>query len=556
MSDEPNTDRYDLASPVKRDGSAPGDPGEAADATRKAQMGVDVPRPSQPYTLPQAEEQSKSKRSEIKGFRKLNASDFRHSRKDAAAERQPYDQAEQQKTQDDQEDGAPEFVGAPGGADEGGEAPMEPAGDQEEIQIVLAGDEGPEEEPAEAAREEAPAEAPEPEPVQEEPAEEPGPAQWGEPAPEEPEPDAEPGPAQWGEPAEEPAAPMQADRADPDLPGDGHGGAGEGEPARADPLGKTTEFLEDRIEEIREEKEKSARKAREPASDDSGGAWAAVKGLTSFFTIFRMDVGKEEIDSANRRLHLSPMVGLVIGLISSLAALAAFWMCEYHEMLALTDAMGLGLAASATYIAASSVTTRFLHMDGLADFGDGVVASGSKEARLRALKDTCIGAGGMSIAMMVVLITFAFLSGIGALFALAAVLVAAEVFSKNAMVAAAAIGIPGYGMAAAQVSNTSILSPMISSAISVALSLASFAFMGAVCGLLFGVEMFHTDMIVAVIAVIASFVALSALTGAAMARSANKRFGFVNGDVLGATNEITRAVLVIAGSVVFHALLL
>ena len=38
---------------------------------------------------------------------------------------------------------------------------------------------------------------------------------------------------------------------------------------------------------------------------------------------------------------------------------------------------------------------------------------------------------------------------------------------------------------------------------------------------------------------------VSVLVGVLMARTANRVFGFVNGDILGATNEVSRAVLLL-----------
>ncbi len=266
-----------------------------------------------------------------------------------------------------------------------------------------------------------------------------------------------------------------------------------------------------------------------------GGFTDAVKCMVSFFTIIRIDVGQKEFDAMERRFWAAPVVGFLNGLLAAAVCLA----------LVLLSASILLQAVAA--LATVMVFSKFLHFDGLTDFGDGiVVSSGRREDHVRALKDSLIGAGGFGVALTVVLVTVACYADIawyeGGIMA---AVFAAEVLAKNAQVAAAAFGEPGNGMASRQVGLTdraSLVKSVILSAI--LLAVASLIHFG-VCRLLG----YGFDWVIMAVCMALGLV-LSVATGRVMASAANRVFGFVNGDILGATNEISRAVMLLGTVVV------
>ncbi|MFT0898049.1 adenosylcobinamide-GDP ribazoletransferase [Candidatus Methanoprimaticola sp. MG2] len=264
----------------------------------------------------------------------------------------------------------------------------------------------------------------------------------------------------------------------------------------------------------------------------------ALKAMVSFFTIWQQDLTQEDMDAMDREFHLVPVVGALMGL----AVLVVAGLVFYLQMRGIVlSNMFMAIAVMAT----AYVGSRFLHFDGLADFGDGSVVAGTQEDHVRALKDTLIGAGALGVALVVTLINFSEYTMAGYL--LVAFAPITEVLVKNAQVACAAFGMPGNGMAGRQVSETGVTSMWKSTGISLVLailfSIVGVLVIGAICDLPVYIE----DVVFAALfGLIASVV-----SGYLMARRSNRVFGMVNGDILGATNEISRAAIMLVMVVVF-----
>ena len=79
------------------------------------------------------------------------------------------------------------------------------------------------------------------------------------------------------------------------------------------------------------------------------------------------------------------------------------------------------------------------HFDGLLDLGDGLMAHGDKEKRVRALTDRQVGAGGVAAGIVTTLLLFA---GLQASASIAAAIIAGEVCAKFSMVFLTAYGEP------------------------------------------------------------------------------------------------------------------
>ena len=211
--------------------------------------------------------------------------------------------------------------------------------------------------------------------------------------------------------------------------------------------------------------------------------------------------------------------------------------------------LGSGLFSAAVVLATVYAGSKFIHFDGLTDFGDGMVVSGQREDHVRALKDTLVGAGGVGTALIVVLLSVSAYSLAGAALLLVFAPVV-ELLVKNAMVFAAAFGKPGNGMAARQVSMTTRDSAIYSTLITLVLGIV----LCVVTCLLYDAIIPYRAVSIEMLPVILAFivaVAVSALAGFLMARKSNEVFGMVNGDILGATNEICRPAVMFVMLLVF-----
>ena len=247
---------------------------------------------------------------------------------------------------------------------------------------------------------------------------------------------------------------------------------------------------------------------------------SALKGMFSFYTMIRLDITQKDMDDMDRHFYLVPIVGVFYGL------LAAGFLRLFIEFLPIFPSAVLTL-----FIV--HAMNRFLHIDGTIDVGDGLVVSGTREDHLRALKDSRIGAGGMAFALFVVMLSVAAMSSLywGLIIFVPFV---AEILAKNSTVSAAGFGVAGEGMAGNSVRATlprhALASTMISSIIVVLYTLF-ISEMG-------WIDLDMEKMMVVLFAVILT----SIITGMMMSAIAKKNFGMVNGDVLGATNEMSRAV--------------
>ena len=125
-------------------------------------------------------------------------------------------------------------------------------------------------------------------------------------------------------------------------------------------------------------------------------------------------------------MYLFPIVGIAIGL--------------------LIGSVGFGLSlfldpliVSLLVVASIAVVTGIHHTDGLADFADGLMTKGSKEKKLKAMKDVATGSAGIvSVVLYIVgaIIALSLSSG----FELFKIILLSEILSKFSMVLMASLG--------------------------------------------------------------------------------------------------------------------
>ena len=284
-------------------------------------------------------------------------------------------------------------------------------------------------------------------------------------------------------------------------------------------------------------------------SINTSGIVGAIKCMLSFFTIIRINVDEKDMEAMDQNFWLAPVIGLITGIVGFIA-------CLIFAVAGLSFILVPCVALASVYI-----FTKFLHFDGLADFGDGiVVSSASQEDHVRALKDSRVGAGGLGVALTVVLLTLVAYMEFDNMFAsvihwrfmmgVPMAVLSVEVLVKYSQVVAASFGNPGNGMASNQVRNSDMNSFILSSVLTLILlaitTVIGWAMIRYSCVGAVGIPGWEVGLLFVV-----GF-GMAILVGLGMARYANKTFGFVNGDILGATNEISRCamlltVLLVAG---------
>lgn len=266
---------------------------------------------------------------------------------------------------------------------------------------------------------------------------------------------------------------------------------------------------------------------------------SSLRAMISFFTVIKMDAGAEDIEAFEKNTWTIPLIGVLVGLVAFITG-AASWYLGFSN-----------LATTVLILAAVLLFSKFLHFDGLVDFGDALVASGDRDKHIRALKDTNIGAGGIGVALIVTLAAVALLSSFGIWLLL--LVWPLEILVKNAMVAAAAWGEPGDGMASKQVGNADKKTLVKSSVFSLVAVIVFMFISLALVQMVTGIPYMNTTMYRWVALVALTGIAASIATGIGMASWANKELGFVNGDILGATNEVSR-VMVLALIIIVETL--
>lgn len=253
----------------------------------------------------------------------------------------------------------------------------------------------------------------------------------------------------------------------------------------------------------------------------------AVRSSFGFLSTIPVGLTMEGLDEFFKRTYLHILVGAVLGLL-----MGAF---SFLAMMALPQQISAVLIVVFVYY-----LTGLNHIDGLADFGDGLTAHGSVEKKIRALKDVALGIGGVGFCTMGIL---AFYSAIVSLqsealiFAdssiktaatvLLSAMLIAEVSAMQCMLTIAAFGKSIHeGLGSILVQNTTIpkyFVGLLGSVIICSLALVPF-------GLWYG------GLVALIAAIVSAFIILNI---------SNRHFGGMNGDVIGTSNEVGRTIALI-----------
>jgi adenosylcobinamide-GDP ribazoletransferase len=227
-----------------------------------------------------------------------------------------------------------------------------------------------------------------------------------------------------------------------------------------------------------------------------------------------------------RHMWAFPLVGAFLGLVAGVFG----WVVGF-----VLPSLVVGALALAVLL----LLTGLHHTDGLLDFGDAVMVHGTPERKIEVMHDQLTGSGAIGLSIMTYLVSaFAFVSVAGSgsrplalLFGNVSLplvitgLITAELCAKLAMVAAT-----WAGKAVHKGMNSPFMDAMHSPSGNARLAAA------VAVSLLVAVPLLGWAGLATVLAAL--------LAGLAMVAIAHRHFGGVTGDVLGATNELTRMVCV------------
>lgn len=234
-----------------------------------------------------------------------------------------------------------------------------------------------------------------------------------------------------------------------------------------------------------------------------------IRNLIAFLTIIPVGEGANSLVDAANYMYLSPIVGALIGFLAGFIG----WVLLQILPSLIAGALTLGFLL---------LITGLHHTDGLLDFGDGLVVQGPPEKKIKAMHDQQTGAGGFALGLVTLLITFLCITELGKNVIVKGLIVA-EVSAKLAMVIEAWAGKSAHvGL------NTYFINAMRKSYRRLRLIVALLVSLGIATLLLF-----VTGLIVIIVGVVTALI---------MLWISNRHFNGVTGDVMGATNEITRMI--------------
>lgn len=239
-----------------------------------------------------------------------------------------------------------------------------------------------------------------------------------------------------------------------------------------------------------------------------------MRAIISFLT--KIPVGGTSIAEAAKYQYLFPVVACLIGFITYLVGYVAFSFIPAE------------LAAIITVVALYAVTG-LIHLDALSDFSDGMMTKGEKNKKLAAMKDVRIGIAGIFSVLLILILTFYSIQSLGSsgsnkiifgyeipLYWLGAALLTSELSAKLSMNTCILAGRrANKGIGAKFIERSSVAKYCV--AVAIALSI--------------GFLLTHLYFFIILVGV---------AIGAIVAGIANKNFGCVTGDAIGASNELAR----------------
>jgi adenosylcobinamide-GDP ribazoletransferase len=273
----------------------------------------------------------------------------------------------------------------------------------------------------------------------------------------------------------------------------------------------------------------------------------AFKSGFGFLSTIPVGISMEGIEELMKKIYFYPVVGAVLGLLIGAAA--------YIGQVIFPVSILAALIMVVIYY-----LTGFNHLDGATDIGDGFMAHGSLEKKIKALKDTNLGTGGVAFCILLLLTLYGSLvavleesgtgqlstssQGSGLTFVLFASLFIAEVSAKQSMLTIAAFGKPipppkGQlypGLGAMTMNGATRKNFLIGFTFGAVVCFLSFSFLG------FGL--------------LGLFPYLAAcLSSLVLLNRSYAHFGGLNGDGIGTANEIGRVIALISIAIILKLII-
>jgi adenosylcobinamide-GDP ribazoletransferase len=235
---------------------------------------------------------------------------------------------------------------------------------------------------------------------------------------------------------------------------------------------------------------------------DGGLLFKGITSVISFLTIIPSK--NTQLDTVAKNMYLFPIAAVLIGLIVGGAG---------YGLSLFVQPLIVGLLLTGALV----IITGIHHTDALCDFADGMMAKGTKEKKLQAMRDPAVGSAGVVTVVLYVAGMIMSISMMKGLVLFEAILLS-ELMAKFAMVLQA-----NRGLSAWQVLSSPFTQSMKDPrklGVAAALAVIPTVLLGGMTG-----------VFVTLATVGFSFLLLAV---------ANRSFGGISGDVFGASNELVR----------------
>lgn len=241
----------------------------------------------------------------------------------------------------------------------------------------------------------------------------------------------------------------------------------------------------------------------------SPGGLTGILGLLSFSTILPLNI-HTSIQEMAKFTWLWPIIGGLIGIVVGFLGFLLMDVIHLYQLVA----AGLIYSFALWF-------TGFHHLDGLVDFGDGIMAHGDPQRRINIMRDQRIGTGGLAYFFMVAIITFASVASAPAAL-IFFILLVSEISAKMGIITCCTFSAPyvdgtGKYFIEAMTLKLLLLITIITLAMGY-LALSTAGILGIVGGL---------------------------IGGLIMALVARRKFVYTTGDILGASNEVSRMIALV-----------
>ncbi|WP_414470400.1 adenosylcobinamide-GDP ribazoletransferase [Methanobacterium sp. ACI-7] len=231
-----------------------------------------------------------------------------------------------------------------------------------------------------------------------------------------------------------------------------------------------------------------------------------ILGLISFSTILPINI-HTSIEEMASFTWFWPIIGGMIGIFVGTVGFLSLNVLHLPSLL-----------TSALVYSFAIWFTGFHHLDGLMDMGDGLMVHGDYAKKINVMRDMMIGTGGISLFLIIALITFSSINAIPAAL-IFLVLLVSEISAKMSLLSCATFSTPlsnGTGQHFINSMNIPLL----------VFSLVITSIIG-----------FFALKLTGILGIIGALIG-----GYIISMIAKKHFRYATGDILGASNEIGRAV--------------